>query len=64
MKEMKRLSLPLILIGIGLVILPTATPEDLVTTVPLLLLAKNLYINILLPIGIICIVAGFLMMRF
>lgn len=57
-----KISLGLILVGIALIILPTFTPEDLVTTLPLMAFFPQLAVS-LFPVGVLLLIAGLLLMR-
>lgn len=54
----------IILFAIGLILVPTFTPEDLVTSVPLLILFPAVYLGFLLPIGVLCLVIGFVLLAY
>ena len=61
MMWIRHINLSMILIGVAFVILPTFTPEDLITTLPIIALLPHVIVVNLMAFGILLLLAGLIL---
>lgn len=55
-----KIDIPLIIIGIGFLLIPTITPEDILP-ITIAMLYPKLYFYLFLPIGLLCLILGIIL---